>query len=65
MVAKLAKLGIVPGKPFDASKLGDEAAKALADVPKLGLKKLWGTSRRRGHDGERMDVHDKDRPLRH
>jgi hypothetical protein len=42
MVAKLAKLGIVPGKPFDASKLGDEAAKALADVPKMGFEKIMG-----------------------
>jgi hypothetical protein len=42
MVAKLAKLGIVPGQPFDASKLGDEAAKALADVPKLGFEKIMG-----------------------
>jgi hypothetical protein len=42
MVAKLAKLGIVPGQPFDASKLGDEAAKALADVPKLAFEKIMG-----------------------
>lgn len=42
MVAKLAKLGIVPGQPFDASKLGDEAATALADVPKLGFEKIMG-----------------------
>ena len=42
MVAKLAKLGIAQGKAFDASKLGDEAAKALADVPKLGFEKIMG-----------------------
>ena len=42
MVAKLTKLGIVPGQAFDASKLGNEAAKALADVPKLGFEKIMG-----------------------
>jgi hypothetical protein len=42
IVAKLAKLGIVPGQAFDASKLGDEAAKALAEVPKLGFEKIMG-----------------------
>lgn len=42
MVAKLAKLGILPGQAFDGSKLGDEAAKALADVPKLGFEKIMG-----------------------
>jgi hypothetical protein len=40
MVAKLAKLGIVPGQAFDASKLGEEAAKALADVPKTAFEKI-------------------------
>jgi len=40
MVAKLAKLGIVPGQAFDASKLGEEGAKALAVVPKLGFEKI-------------------------
>ena len=48
MVAKLAKLGIVPGQPFDASKLGDEAAKALADVPKLGFEKIMGHFKKAG-----------------
>jgi hypothetical protein len=42
MVAKLAKLGIVPGQAFDASKLGEEAAKALADVPKTAFEKIMG-----------------------
>ena len=42
MVAKLTKLGVVPGEAFNASKLGEEAAKALADVPKLGFEKIMG-----------------------
>jgi hypothetical protein len=34
MVAKLAKIGIVPGQDFDASKLDPAVAKGLAEVPK-------------------------------
>ena len=34
MVAKLAKIGIVPGQDFDASKLEPAVAKGLAGVPK-------------------------------
>ena len=42
IVAKLTKLGVVPGAAFDASKLGAEGAKALAEVPKLGFEKIMG-----------------------
>ena len=42
MVSKLARLGVVPGKAFDPSKLGEEGAKALAEVPKLGFEKIMG-----------------------
>ncbi len=43
MLAKLAKLGIVPGQPFDSSKLGPVAKKALPEVPKIANEKimLW------------------------
>ncbi|MEO8085034.1 MAG: DUF1254 domain-containing protein [Ardenticatenales bacterium] len=41
-VAKLAKLGIVAGEPFDAAKLGPDAAKALAGVPKAANEKIMG-----------------------
>ena len=34
MVARLAKIGIVPGQDFDASKLDPAVAKGLAGVPK-------------------------------
>lgn len=34
MVAKLAKLGIVPGQPFDFSKVDPKAAAAMKRVPK-------------------------------
>ena len=40
MLAKLAKLGIVPGQPFDGSKLGPLAKDALKDVPKLANDKI-------------------------
>jgi hypothetical protein len=43
MLAKMAKIGVVPGQPFDRSKLGPVAAKAFADVPKIANEKimLW------------------------
>lgn len=40
MLAKMAKLGIVPGKTFDRSKLGPVAAKAFADVPRIANEKI-------------------------
>jgi hypothetical protein len=43
MVEKMAKLGIVPGEPFDESKLGPVARDALAMVPKIAQDRvmLW------------------------
>jgi len=40
ILAKMARLGIEPGKPFDPSKLDPAVAKALNDVPKLGFEKI-------------------------
>lgn len=40
MLARMATLGIVPGQPFDASKLHPAVQAALADVPQLALKKM-------------------------
>jgi len=37
MLAKLAKLGVMPGRPFDARTLGPAAAAALKDVPKTAF----------------------------
>ena len=34
-VARIAKIGIVPGQPFDLTKLSQEAQSALKDVPKI------------------------------
>uniref|UniRef100_I2PX48 DUF1254 domain-containing protein n=1 Tax=Desulfovibrio sp. U5L TaxID=596152 RepID=I2PX48_9BACT len=43
MLAKLAKLGIVPGQPFDGSKLSPVALEAFSMVPKIANEKimLW------------------------
>jgi len=43
MVKKMAKLGIVPGKPFDSSKLSSAVQEALHVVPKIAQEKimLW------------------------
>ena len=40
MVAKLAKIGIVPGKDFDASKLDAAVAKGIAEAPKPAQDKI-------------------------
>jgi hypothetical protein len=40
MVTKLAKIGIVPGQDFDASKLEPAVAKGIADAPKPGQEKV-------------------------
>ena len=42
MVAKLARLGIVPGEPFDIAKLDSGAQQALQNVPKAGVEKIQG-----------------------
>jgi hypothetical protein len=42
MVATLAKIGIVPGQDFDASKLDPAVAKGLAGVPKPANEKIMG-----------------------
>lgn len=42
MVEKLAKIGIVPGKDFDISKLDPTAVKALQGVPKVAQEKIMG-----------------------
>ncbi|HTN48003.1 MAG TPA: DUF1254 domain-containing protein [Burkholderiaceae bacterium] len=40
MVAKLAKIGIVPGQDFDASKLDPAVAKGIAAAPKPGQDRI-------------------------
>lgn len=40
MVASMAKLGIVPGKPFELGKLKPDIQAALKDVPEEALKKI-------------------------
>lgn len=40
MVAKMAKLGIVPGKDFDMSKLDLTISRALQNVPKAAFEKI-------------------------
>jgi len=40
MVARMARIGIVPGHDFDMSKLDPAAARALQDVPKTAFTKI-------------------------
>lgn len=40
MLKKMARLGIVPGKPFDLKKLTPEVQQALAAIPKAGFETI-------------------------
>jgi hypothetical protein len=40
IVARMAKIGIVPGHPFDMSKLAPEVQAALKNLPQTALKKI-------------------------
>lgn len=42
IVADMAKIGIVPGKPFVSSTLGADAAAAVAGVPKTAFDQILG-----------------------
>jgi hypothetical protein len=42
MLARIAKIGIVPGQPFDLTKLSPEAQQALDAVPKAAVAKIMG-----------------------
>lgn len=45
MVASMAKIGLIPGQPFDSSKLDPAVVTALQECPKMPLERLWPTSR--------------------
>jgi hypothetical protein len=40
MLASMAKIGIVPGKPFEMSKLDPAVQATLKDIPNIALKKI-------------------------
>ena len=40
ILARMAQLGIVPGQPFDATKLDPAVRKAIAPVPQIGFGKI-------------------------
>ncbi len=42
IVARMARIGLVPGRDFDPSRLSASDKEALKDVPKLGLMKMLG-----------------------
>jgi hypothetical protein len=42
VVARLSKIGIVPGKDFDISKVDAAVARGLAKVPKAGVEAIMG-----------------------
>jgi hypothetical protein len=50
MVAKMAKLGIAPGKPFAFDKLDPTVQVALKDVPKQSFEKIMGHFKAAGEE---------------
>jgi hypothetical protein len=48
IVARLKKIGIVPGKVFDIDKVPPTVAKALEDVPKVGVEKIMAHFKKAG-----------------
>ena len=48
MVVSMAKIGIVPGKPFEMSKLDPAVQAALKDIPQTALKRIEGNKDRMG-----------------
>ncbi|MGO4396554.1 DUF1254 domain-containing protein [Variovorax sp. M-6] len=48
ILARMAKLGIVPGKPFEMSKLDPAVQAALKDLPQTALKKIEGNAKSLG-----------------
>jgi len=50
IVEKMARIGVVPGKPFDISKLPPAAAKSLEAVPKMAQKLILDHFLQAGRD---------------
>ena len=50
ILARIAKIGIVPGKPFDPSKLDPAVQAALKDVPEMAVKRMAATWESLGQD---------------
>lgn len=46
IVAEMAKIGLVPGKPFDLSKLPSADQAALADVGKVAYEQIAGEQKK-------------------
>jgi hypothetical protein len=57
MVAKLAKIGIVPGQDFDASKLEPAVAKGVSAAPKHGQEKISAYLKEALATGDAKDEH--------
>ena len=52
MLARMAKIGIVPGQPFAMSKLDPAVQAALKDTPQAALKKIESNKKYLGRDCE-------------
>ena len=64
MLASMAKIGIVPGKPFEMSKLDPAVQAALKDIPQSALKKIEDNKAALGEIIERLGGDEGTRYLR-
>lgn len=50
MLARMAKIGVVPGQPFSMAKLDPAVQTALKDIPKIALEKIGANEKSIGVD---------------
>ena len=65
IMARMKKIGIVPGKAFDIAKLNPAVAKAIDGVPRVAQEKIMAHFKKAGDIREWLDIHDPDGCLRH
>jgi hypothetical protein len=56
MVARMARIGIVPGQSFDAARLGNDSATAVNEAPSMGFKKTMGWMKESVAKGINKDI---------
>ena len=62
IVAEMAKIGLVPGKPFDLSKLAPDVQRALADVGKSAYALIAEQQKKGGKTVNKLTVSPRDNP---
>lgn len=56
MVARMARIGVVPGQSFDAGRLGAESATAVNEAPRMAFGKIMGWMKESVAEGINKDI---------